>query len=125
MPRKIFPLLVVALAAMLAVSCARKEPEVDFKPIQLNWHALSEAAEAHPEKDACVISVTSLLMREKAVRESKFESLDYDVVFDIKGENLEFKGICGNSGAEGATECRFTAVCSGAEKVVVNFHNGD
>ncbi len=125
MPRKIFPLLVVALAALLAVSCARKEPEVDFKPIQLNWHALSEAAEAHPEKDACVISVTSLLMREKAVRESKFESLDYDVVFDIKGENLEFKGICGNSGAEGATECRFTAVCSGAENVVVNFHNGD
>lgn len=125
MPRKIFPLLVVALAALLAVSCARKEPEVDFKPIQLNWHALSEAAENHPEKDACVISVTSLLMREKAVRESKFESLDYDVVFDIKGENLEFKGICGNSGAEGATECRFTAVCSGAENVVVNFHNGD
>lgn len=125
MPRKIFPLLVVALAALLAVSCARKEPEVDFKPIQLNWHALSEAAENHPEKDACVISVTSFLMREKAVRESKFESLDYDVVFDIKGENLEFKGICGNSGAEGATECRFTAECSGAEKVVVNFHNGD
>ena len=125
MPRKIFPLLVVALAALLAVSCARKEPEVDFKPIQLNWHALSEAAENHPEKDACVISVTSLLMREKAVRESKFESLDYDVVFDIKGENLEFKGICKNSGAEGSAECRFTAVCSGAENVVVNFHNGD
>ena len=125
MPCKIFPLLVLALAALLLASCANKEPEVDFKPIQLNWHALSEAAENHPEKDACVISVTSLLMREKAVRESKFESLDYDVVFDIKGENLEFKGICGNSGAEGATECRFTAVCSGAENVVVNFHNGD
>ena len=125
MPRiATFP-LVLALAALLLASCAHKEPEVDFKPIQLNWHALSEAAEAHPEKDACVISVTSLLMREKAVRESKFESLDYDVVFDIKGENLEFKGICGNSGAEGATECRFTAVCSGAENVVVNFHNGD
>ena len=125
MPRiATFP-LVLALAALLLASCANKEPEVDFKPIQLNWHALSEAAENHPEKDACVISVTSLLMREKAVRESKFESLDYDVVFDIKGENLEFKGICGNSGAEGATECRFTAVCSGAENVVVNFHNGD
>lgn len=125
MPRiATFP-LVLALAALLLASCAHKEPEVDFKPIQLNWHALSEAAEAHPEKDACVISVTSLLMREKAVRESKFESLEYDVVFDIKGENLEFKGICANSGAEGATECRFTAVCSGAEKVVVNFHNGD
>ena len=125
MPRiATFP-LVLALAALLLASCANKEPEVDFKPIQLNWHALSEAAENHPEKDACVISVTSLLMREKAVRESKFESLDYDVVFDIKGENLEFKGICANSGAEGATECRFTAVCSGAENVVVNFHNGD
>lgn len=125
MPRiATFP-LVLALAALLLASCANKEPEVDFKPIQLNWLALSEAAEAHPEKDACVISVTSLLMREKAVRDSKFESLDYDVVFDIKGENLEFKGICGNSGAEGATECRFTAVCSGAENVVVNFHNGD
>ncbi len=125
MPRiATFP-LVLALAALLLASCANKEPEVDFKPIQLNWHALSEAAENHPEKDACVISVTSLLMREKAVRESKFESLDYDVMFDIKGENLEFKGICGNSGAEGATECRFTAVCSGAENVVVNFHNGD
>ena len=90
MPFKAIPLLLVALAALLAVSCARKEPEVDFKPIQLNWRALSEAADAHPGKDACVISVTSLLMREKAVRESKFESLDYDVVFDIKGENLEF-----------------------------------
>ena len=86
MPRiATFP-LVLALAALLLASCANTEPEVDFKPIQLNWHALSEAAENHPEKDACVISVTSLLMREKAVRESKFESLDYDVMFDIKGE---------------------------------------
>ena len=125
MPFKAIPLLVVALAALLAVSCARKEPEVDFKPIQLNWRALSEAAENHPEKDACVISVTSLLMREKAVRESKFESLDYDVVFDIKGENLEFKGICENPEFKDALECHWTAACSGSEKVVVKFHNGD
>jgi hypothetical protein len=125
MPRiATFP-LVLALAALLLASCANKEPEVDFKPIQLNWRALSEAADAHPGKDACVISITSQIMREKLVQESQFESLDYDVDFDIKGENLEFKGICANSGAEGATECRFTAVCSGAEKVVVNFHNGD
>ena len=125
MPRiATFP-LVLALAALLLASCANKEPEVDFKPIQLNWRALSEAADAHPGKDACVISITSQIMREKLVQESQFESLDYDVDFDIKGENLEFKGICKNSGAEGAAECRFTAVCSGAEKVVVNFHNGD
>ena len=125
MPRIVKFSPVFVLAFLVLVSCARKEPEVEFKPIQLNWHALSAEAEAHPEKDACVISITSLVMREKLVRESQFPALDYDVNFEIKGENLEFEGICKNSGAEGTAECRFTAVCSGAEKVVVNFHNGD
>jgi hypothetical protein len=123
-----FP-LVLALTAVLAVlllaSCAHKEPEVDFKPIQLNWRALSEAAEAHPEKDACVIAITSQIMRDSLVRASRFESLDYDVNFEIRGENLEFEGICKNSGAGSTTECRFSAVCSGAQNVVVKFHNGD
>ena len=93
MPRiATFP-LVLALAALLLASCANKEPEVDFKPIQLNWHALSEAAENHPEKDACVISVTSLLMREKAVRESNTMSCS---ISRAKTSNLrEFARIPG------------------------------
>ncbi|MBR4916581.1 MAG: hypothetical protein IKZ45_05825 [Fibrobacter sp.] len=121
-----FPLVLAAvMAVLLLASCARKEPEVDFKPIQLNWRALSEAAEQHPEKDACVIAITSQIMRAALVRESRFESLDYDVNFNVKGENLEFEGICKNSGAESSAECRFSAVCSGAQNVVVKFHNGD
>ena len=125
MPFKAFPLLVVALAALLAVSCARKEPEVDFKPIQLNWLALSAEAEAHPQKDACVIAITSFLMRDKHVSDSKLESLDYAVRYEIKGENLEFEGICENPEFKDALECHWTAACSGSEKVVVKFHNGD
>ena len=125
MPRIVKFSPVFVLAFLVLVSCARKEPEIDFKPIQLNWRALSAEAEAHPEKDACVISITSQIMREKMVRESQFESLDYDVNFDVKGENLEFEGICKNSGAESSAECRFSAVCSGAQNVVVKFHNGD
>ena len=123
-----FPLVLAftaVMAVLLLASCARKEPEVDFKPIQLNWRALSEAAEQHPEKDACVISITSLIMRERQVQESSFESLDYDVDFNINGENLEFEGICKNSGAKGSAVCQFSAVCSGAQNVVVKFHNGD
>ena len=125
MPFKAIPLLVVALAALLAVSCARKEPEVDFKPIQLGWSALSEAAESHPQKDACVIAITSFLMRDKHVSDSKLESLDYAVRYEIKGENLEFEGICENPEFKDALECHWTAACSGSEKVVVKFHNGD
>ncbi|MBR4915497.1 MAG: hypothetical protein IKZ45_00225 [Fibrobacter sp.] len=119
------PFVLLLLVAVLLVSCARKEPEVDFKPIQLGWSALSEAAESHPQKDACVIAITSFLMRDKHVSASKMESLDYVVKYDVKGESLEFQGICENPGCKDSVECRWTAVCSGAENVVVKFHNGD
>ena len=119
------PFVLLLLVAVLLVSCARKEPEVDFKPIQLGWSALSEAAENHPQKDACVIAITSFLMRDKHVSASKMESLDYVVKYDVKGESLEFQGICENPGCKDSVECRWTAVCSGAENVVVKFHNGD
>jgi len=117
--------LAVLLAAFLLASCARQEPEVDFKPIQLNWIALSTAAENHPAKDACVISITSFLMRDKSVLGSKMESLDYEVGYMLQGENLEFEGKCGNPDYADDPVCRFTAVCAGAENVVVKFHNGE
>jgi hypothetical protein len=118
-------LALILLAALLLASCARKEPEVDFKPIQLGWLALSDAAEAHPQKDACVIAITSFLMRDKRVTSSKLESLDYTVKYEIKGENLEFEGICENPEYKDVPECHWTAACSGNENVVVKFHNGD
>ena len=119
------PFVLLLLAALLLASCARKEPEVDFKPIQLGWSALSEAAENHPQKDACVIAITSFLMRDKHVSGSKIESLDYVVRYDVKGESLEFQGNCENPGYKDSVECHWTAVCTDAEKVVVKFHNGD
>lgn len=121
------PRLSFALAALslLLASCAHKEPEVDFKPIQLTWNALSDAAENHPEKDGCVIAVTAKVMREKAVLDSRSEVLDYLVNYDLKGEILEFEGFCGNPAGQGTPECRWTATCSGPENVVVKFHNGD
>ena len=112
-------------AALLLVSCANKEPEVEFKPIQLNWSARSEAAESHPDKDRCVISITSTLMQDKRVLASKMEQLDYLVMYDVNGENLEFKGNCGNTAFENAVECHWTVVCAAGENVVVKFHNGD
>ena len=119
-------LLIITLVVFLLVSCARKEqPEVDFKPIQLNWIPLSEAGENHPAKDACVISITSFLMRDKTVQESKIEMIDYDVMYDLKGENLEFDGICKDFSQMPTPECHFKAVCSGPENVVVKFHNGE
>ena len=118
-------LALILLVALLLASCARKDPEVDFKPIQLGWSALSEAAEMHPQKDACVISITSILMRDKHVLGSKNESLDYAVKYDIKDGILEFEGICENPGYNDSVECHWTASCPDAENVVVNFHNGD
>ena len=112
-------------AALLLVSCANKEPEVEFKPIQLNWSARSEAAESHPDKDRCVISITSSLMQDKRILASRSEVIDYLVNYDLKGEILEFEGFCGNPAGQGTPECRWTATCSGPENVVVKFHNGD
>ena len=119
-----FP-LVALLAVLLLSSCARKEPEIDFKPIQLSWSALTPEAENHPQKDACVIKITAILMQEKLVVGSSFESLDYSVLYKIAGENLEFDGICENPAYRDAPECRWTVECSDPEKVVVKFHNGD
>ncbi|MBR4783854.1 MAG: hypothetical protein IK012_01185 [Fibrobacter sp.] len=114
------------IAAFLLASCAQhEEPEVDFKPIQLNWSAQSGQAESHPDKDRCVISITSALMQDKRILASKMELLDYLVLYDVKGENLEFKGICGNVAFKDAAECHWTAVCAAGENVVVKFHNGD
>lgn len=117
--------LLLTLVAVLLVSCARREPEADFKPIQLNWIPLSESGENHPAKDACVIAITSFLMRDKTILDSRIESLDYDVIYDLKGENLEFEGICKDLSRMPTPECHFKAVCSGGEKVVVKFHNGE
>ena len=119
-----FP-LVALLAVLLLASCARKEPEVDFKPIQLSWSALTPEAESHPSKDACVIQITAKLMQEKRVVGSSIESLDYSVMYKIEGENLEFEGICENLEHRDTPECHWTVECSDPENVVVKFHNGD
>ena len=115
----------LAALSLLLASCAHKEPEVDFKPIQLSWNALSDEAENHPEKDACVIAVTAKMMRERAVLDSKSDALDYLVNYDLKGGILEFEGFCGVSASRESPECRWTATCPNAENVVVKFHNGD
>lgn len=115
----------LVLVPVLVASCAHKEPEVDFKPIQLNWIALSAAAENHLSKDACVIGITSRVMGEKVVSQSKFEEISYNVRYSLESENLEFDGKCLNSPDSDAPECSFHASCSGPENIVVKFHNGD
>jgi len=72
-----------------------------------------------------VIRVTNAVMAAPEVHASKVAELEYSATFAPDRSRagwFVFEGICLNSAAKGAPECRWTAEC-GAGKVVVNFHN--
>lgn len=119
---------VVCLSGCLS-GCAKKEPEVDFRPMQLHWTvAPGQDENSMTGKDLCVIKITSRLMAEKPVQASTAGELSYDVVFGKSAENaeiLEFKGICEDSALASMPECSWFATCDSQGKVVVKFNNGD
>ena len=124
-------LLCAALACLALASCANKpepEPEesleLDFRPLVFRWKAIVPEAEEVPFKDACVIRITSQLMREPVLVKSKGGELEYVVSYDINGEILKFDGFATDSALSGKPEYHWTATCGKDEKVVVNFHNG-
>ena len=121
------PLLLIAL--LLLASCAKKEPEVDFKPIQIRWNlAEGEDESKMPRKDNCVILLTARLMAEPPVQASSAGELSYEVTYSRSAENpeiLKFDGICRDLSIMDKPECRWEATCDADCKIVVNFHNGD
>ncbi|MBQ3779017.1 MAG: hypothetical protein IKR75_10310 [Fibrobacter sp.] len=100
---------------------------VGFRPVQLHWSAAEgvDPDAEMPGKGECVIRVTNAVMAAPEVHASKVAELEYSATFAPDRSRagwFVFEGICLNSAAKGAPECRWTAEC-GAGKVVVNFHN--
>ncbi|SHL13838.1 hypothetical protein SAMN05720487_10896 [Fibrobacter sp. UWT2] len=122
-------LLVLFAIFFLFASCAKKEPEVDFKPIQIRWNlAQGEDESKMPRKDNCVILLTARLMAEPPVQASSAGELSYEVTYSRSAENpeiLKFDGICRDLSIMDKPECRWEATCDADCKIVVNFHNGD
>ena len=122
-------LLVLFAIFFLFASCAKKEPEVDFKPIQIRWNlAQGEDESKMPRKDNCVILLTARLMAEPPVQASTAGSLSYEVTYGQSPKNpeiLKFDGICRDLSIMDKPECRWEATCDADCKIVVNFHNGD
>lgn len=122
--RKVLLLGLAGLVAGLA-SCAKKpDLESEFRPILLHWSSLSPEAEEHEQKDACVIRVTSQLMREPLVLKSKVEDLSYNAYYGLDAGSLVVEGFEADSTQRGMPEYHWTATCDDGEKVVVKFHNG-
>ena len=121
--------MLLAFLILLLFSCAKKEPEVDFKPIQIRWNlAEGEDETQMPRKDECVILLTARLMAEPAVQASTAGELSYEVTYSRSPENpeiLKFGGICRDLSIMDKPECRWEATCDADCKIVVNFHNGD
>lgn len=121
--------VLLAFLILLLFSCAKKEPEIDFKPIQIRWNlAEGEDETQMPRKDECVILLTARLMAEPAVQASTAGELSYEVTYSRSPENpeiLKFDGICRNLSIMDKPECRWEATCDADCKIVVNFHNGD
>ncbi|WP_073057239.1 MULTISPECIES: hypothetical protein [unclassified Fibrobacter] len=121
--------VLLAFLILLLFSCAKKEPEVDFKPIQIRWNlAEGEDETQMPRKDECVILLTARLMAEPAVQASTAGELSYEVTYSRSPENpeiLKFDGICRDLSIMDKPECRWEATCDADCKIVVNFHNGD
>lgn len=123
------------LAASLAAGfcflsgCSKKEPEVDFKPLQLHWTvAPGQDENDMAGKDLCVIKITSRLLGEKPVQASTAGELSYDVVYGKSLRNaaiLEFKGACDDPSLASMPECSWLATCDEQGNVVVKFNNGD
>ena len=121
--------VLLAFLILLLFSCAKKEPEIDFKPIQIRWNlAEGEDETQMPRKDECVILLTARLMAEPAVQASTAGELSYEVTYSRSPENpkiLKFDGICRDLSIMDKPECRGEATCDADCKIVVNFHNGD
>ena len=121
--------MLLAFLILLLFSCAKKEPEVDFKPIQIRWNlAQGEDESKMPRKDNCVILLTARLMAEPPVQASSAGELSYEVTYSRSTENpeiLKFDGICRDLSIMDKPECRWEATCDADCKIVVNFHNGD
>lgn len=121
--------VLLAFLILLLSSCAKKEPEVDFKPLQMHWVlAEGEDETLMPRKDECVILLTARLMAEPPVQASSAGELSYKVTYGRSPENpkiLKFDGICKDLSIMDKPECRWEATCDADCKIVVNFHNGD
>ena len=117
------------LTALLLAGCAKKEPEVDFKPLQMHWVlAEGEDDSQMPRKDNCVILLTARLMAEPPVQASTAGDLSYKVTYGRSPEHpkiLKFDGICKDLSIMDKPECRWEATWDADCIVVVYFHNGD
>jgi len=115
--------------SMLLGGCAKKEPEVEFRPLQIHW--IPDAGvedESLPTKDNCVIRLTARLMGEAPVQASSIAELSYKVIYGPSkdgAESLYFKGSCSDLGLGEVPECNWSASCDRDLNVVVKFHNGD
>lgn len=120
-------LLVVGICCISG--CAGKQPEADYRPLQIHWTAAPGQDEnSMSNKDLCVIKITGKLMSEAPVQASKVENLAYSVMFGQMAENaeiLEFKGVCVDLNLAKQPECKWTATCDEQGSVVVKFNNGD
>ncbi len=115
--------------ALILFGCAKKEPEVDFRPLQMHWVlAQGEDDSQMPHKDDCVILLTARLMAESPVQASTAGELSYEVTYGRSpksSEIIEFEGICRDLSIMDKPECRWDATCDKDLKIVVKFHNGD
>ena len=124
-----FTIAFFLLIAFLLAGCAKKEPEVDFKPVQIHWNlAEGEDESQMPRKDNCVILLTGRLMGEAPVQASQAGELNYEVTVSRnakKPEILDFSGICADLSMADAPECRWSATWDADLEIVVKFGNGD
>ena len=109
------------LSVLLLSGCAKHEPEVDFKPVQMHWNlAEGEDESQMPRKDNCVILLTGRLMGEAPVQSSQAGELSYEVTISRR-----FRGICADLSIVDNPECKWSATCDASLKIVVKFDNGD
>jgi len=124
-----FTIAFFLLCVFLLAGCAKKDPEADFRPLQMHWVlAEGEDESQMPRKDNCVILLTARLMAEPPVQASTAGELSYKVIYSRSSENpeiLKFDGICKDLSMADTPECSWVATCDQDLKIVVKFHNGD
>ena len=124
---------VFATALLWLAGCAKQDLEADFRPLQMHWkHAEdlddSQVDSLMPRRDNCMILLTGRLMGESPVQASTVGELNYEVSYKRdpqKPEILVFDGKCADLSTVDRPECRWTATCDDALKIVVKFDNGD
>lgn len=112
---------------VLLYACAKKNSEVEFKPLQMHWFAAENVIDSTMQnKDNCVIKLTSSLMAEPLVQSSTIGELNYNVIYKSNANGpstLYFKGFCADSSIINLPECSWSATCNNELKTVVKFHN--